>query len=90
MEITQHAFDRAKERYNLNEKSFTRLAEKAFNEGHRQDSLKGKLKKYVNYLAKEYKSTPIIFGELLFFFKNDKLITTYQLPSEFKKYLLFL
>ena len=48
MEITQHAFDRAKERYNLNEKSFTRLAEKAFNEGHRQDYVNGKLKKYVN------------------------------------------
>ena len=33
IEISQHAYDRASERYSLNRKSFTRLAEKAFEQG---------------------------------------------------------
>ena len=87
IEITEHAYDRAIERYSLNRKSFTRLAQKAFEKGKKQSDLKGKFKRYVNYLAKEYKSTPIVFGEFLFFFKGEVLITTYQTPPEFKKYL---
>lgn len=90
IEITKHAFNRAKERYGLNKKSFKRLAEKAYDLGKRQNDLKGKLKKYVSYLAKEYKSVPILYGSFLYFFKNDRLITTYQLPSEFIKYLQIL
>lgn len=87
IEITEHAYDRALERYSLNRKSFTRLAQKAFEQGKRQNDLKGKFKRYVSYLAKEYKSTPIVFGEFLFFFNGERLITTYQTPSEFKKHL---
>ena len=87
IEITQHAYDRASERYSLNIKSFTRLAEKAFEQGKRQNDLKGKFKRYVSYLAKEYKSSPIVFVEFLFFFNGKKLITTYQVESKYKKYL---
>lgn len=87
IEISQHAYDRALERYSLNRKSFTRLVEKAFEQGKRQNDLKGKFKRYVSYLAKEYKSSPIVFGEFLFFFNGNRLITTYQVDSQFKKYL---
>ena len=87
IEISQHAYDRASERYSLNRKSFTRLAQKAFEQGKRQNDLKGKFKRYVSYLAKEYKSSPIVFVEFLFFFNGKKLITTYQVESKYKKYL---
>lgn len=87
IEITEHAYLRANERLNLGKDSFTRLAEKAFDVGKKQKDLKGKLKKYVSFLAKEYKSVPIIYGEFLFFFRQNKLITTYQIPTELKKYI---
>jgi len=87
IQISLHAYDRAKQRYGLSEKSFKRLAEKAYDLGKRQTDLKGKLKKYVCYLAKEYKSVPVLYGTFLYFFKNDRLITTYQLPQEYIKYL---
>lgn len=87
IEISQHTYERAQERYSLNRKSFTRLVQKAFEQGKRQNDLKGKFKRYVSYLAKEYKSTPVVFGEFLFFFYGEKLITTYQVEREFKKYL---
>lgn len=87
IEITQHALERGQDRYNLSKKSFTRLSEKAFEQGKKQNELKGKLKRYVGALAKEYKSSPILYGEFLFFFIGSTLITTYSVPAEFKKYL---
>lgn len=87
MEITAHCYQRAKERYSLNKDSFDRLAEKAFNEGKKPKDFKGRIRKYIDKLGREHNTTPIVFGEYLFFFISSRLITTYQIPSEYKKYL---
>lgn len=87
MEISNHCFERAKERYSLNKESFQRLVGKALIEGRGQNDLKGNLKKYIGNLAKQYKAKTIIYGEFILFFGGDVLITTYQVPNNLKKYL---
>ena len=87
IEISLHAIIRAKERYKLNKNSFTKLAEKAFKEGRRPKDFRGRFRKYLDKLSIEHNTTPVVFGEYLFFFIGEKLITTYCVESEYKKYL---
>ena len=87
MEITQHAYDRARERLGLNKNSFERLVEKALISGRKANTFKGIIKKYLDKLSITYKTSPVVYGEYLLFFVGEKLITTYQLPSNLKKYL---
>lgn len=89
MEITKHALERGKERLNLNEKSFTKLATKALELGKTHAECKGRLKRYADKLWLEYKSANNIrfYGDNIFFFADQKLITVYQCPHEFHKHL---
>lgn len=87
--ITDHAYDRANERLSLTKDSFARLAMKAFELGITHADAKGRLRKYMDSLWFKYKSANNvkIYGENLFFFKDNLLITTYQIPHELKKFL---
>lgn len=87
--ITDHAYLRAKERLSLNKKSIDRLASSAFKSGIKQSDTKGQLKKYIDNLWFEYKTANNIriYGEIIYFFSNNRLITLYQIPNEFKKTL---
>jgi len=89
MELTQHAIERCKERLNLNERSLSRLAQKALKTGKRHSECKGRLKKYLDKLWLEYKvcNNIRINGEILFLFKDDKLITLYQVPLDLRKWI---
>lgn len=89
--ITNHAYNRAKERLNLNRKSLERLVEKALKFGLKETEAKAKLKKYLEEQFKPYPDSHArIYGEVLFIFCGescDKLVTLYQLPQELKKYI---
>ena len=87
MEITQHAYDRARERLGLNKKSFKKMVERALISGRKVNTFKGTIKKYLDKLSITYKTSPVVYGEYILFFVGEKLITTYQLPSTLKKYL---
>jgi len=89
MELTQHAIERSKERLNLNERSLLRLAKKALETGKKHSECKGRLRKYLDKLWLEYKicNNPRISGEVLFLFRDDRLITLYQIPLELRKWI---
>lgn len=87
MEITQHAYDRARERLGLNKNSFDRLVEKTLISGRKANTFKGTIRKYFDRLSIIYKTSPVVYGEYLLFFVGGRVITTYQLPSHLKKYL---
>lgn len=89
MELTTHSIERCKERLNLNEKSLQRMAEKALKEGKSHSECKGKLRKYLNKLWLKYKTAnnPRIHGEVLFLFRDDVLITLYQIPLDLRKWI---
>lgn len=87
--ITDHAFERAEERLNIGKKSLERFANKAYAQGIKHADTKGKLKKYITKIwavDKEVNNVRI-YGENVFLFVDNRLITLYQLPNEFKKYV---
>lgn len=89
MELTKHSIERAKSRLNLNERSISRLAEKALETGKKHSECKGKLRKYIDKIYLEYKTANNIriYGHIIFLFVGEKLITLYQIPNDLKKWL---
>ena len=87
IEITTHAFERARERLGLKKNSFEKFVLKAVQHGIHNHECKGLLKKYIDELIDEDNKSIVIYGEAMLFFSDNILVTTYLLPSEYKKYL---
>ena len=87
--ITEHAFDRAKERLALNEGAFKKIVTRAYLQGIRHRDTKGTLNDYITKLYMQYKNANNIriYGEVVYLFNNHTLITLYQIPNDLKKYL---
>lgn len=87
--ITQHAYDRAKQRFSWKPDVLDKMAKKAFIEGIQHKELKSKLHKYITKIWFKHRScnNVRIYGENIFFFSNNILITTYQLPNDLRKYI---
>lgn len=83
MKITKHAYRRAKQRLGLGRKAFTNLAYKARKEG--VTDFKGRLVHRRNEILSKYPNcTVVMYGEVLYIFKGDFLITLYHLPYELR------
>ena len=89
--ITKHAYERSKERLNWKPSVLDKMAEKAFLEGFSHKDAKGSLKKYITKLWFSYKHSDNvkIYGENIFFFNKNKLITLYQLPHNLRKFIKY-
>lgn len=87
--ITNHAYERAKDRLSLRQESFDRLAEKAMSEGIKHSDTKGRLNRYLTKLWAQNKQANNIrvYGENVFLFIDTKLVTVFQIPNELRKYL---
>jgi hypothetical protein len=84
--ITDHAFQRAKERMGFDRKATERIAMKAFVAGKRHTQCKGQLKKYLDTLYLQYQvaNNMRVYGEAIYLFANNRLVTIYNLPNEYK------
>lgn len=80
--ITNHVYIRAKERCGLKHKSLDRIALKAFNNGKVHNDYKGRAKSYLDkvYLMYENINNMRIYGEYIFLFNYNVLITVYLIP----------
>lgn len=87
--VTKHAYDRAKERFKWNTKTVNKMALKALKEGTEHHETKGKFKKYISSLwaRNEVCNNIRIYGENLYLFTDNILITLYRCPQEYIKYL---
>jgi hypothetical protein len=84
--ITDHAFERAKERLSMNKAAFVRVAERAYLKGIGAKHVSGNLKRYLNGRFLQSKiGNIVVHGENLFMFKKNLLITVYQLPNNLRK-----
>lgn len=88
---TKHAKDRARERFHWNENSLNKMMAMAFEKGITHSKAKGKLKKFIDKLWLDYKqcNNIRIYGENIYFFAANKLITLYRLDNNLIKYLKF-
>ena len=85
--ITDHAYEMAKDRLSMNRGSFEKLAGKAFLLGVKQADSAGNLKKYIDskYFVAKSANNIRIYGENLFVFSKNTLITVYQIPNNLRK-----
>lgn len=87
MILTHHSIERGQERAGLCPEAFHKLAGKAFHEGIRHKDTAGALHRYLTALYKaERKANNIrIYGEFVYLFCGEVLVTVLHLPNEFKK-----
>lgn len=101
IKITDHAYDRAKERLGFNRKALARMAEIAFLEGIGHSETSGRLHKYIAARAASYmrKGQALrMYGEAVYCFniRNNKatgkeetvLITVWAIPKNLKNQAL--
>lgn len=88
--ITEHAYHRAKERLGFDKHAIEKIADKAFSEGIKHGKAKGRLRKYIDSIFFQYRTANNIrvYGENIFLFNGNTLITVYQLPQNLKKLAL--
>lgn len=91
MTITDHAYERAKERLSLNKAALERLAVKALEQGKKHSDTKGQLKKYIDGLWFRHRNANNVrlYGENLFLFVDNTLVTVYQLPNNLRKHMKY-
>lgn len=89
--VTKHAYRRAKERLKWKTKVLDKMAAKAFSEGIKHKDTKGALQRYVTKLW--FKNRQInnakIYGENIYLFSDNVLVTIYQLPNDLRKYVKY-
>ena len=85
--ITDHAYDRAKERLSWKHSVLDKMAEKAFLEGVTHKDTKSHLSKYITKIWFQHRTANNvrIYGENIYLFHNNTLITIYQLPNNLRK-----
>ena len=86
-EITDHAFNRAKERLGWNATTIMRMAGKALNDGVAHADTRGRLNRYLSmlYLTHRTGNNTRIYGEHVYVFHDNLLITVLNLPHRLKR-----
>jgi len=89
--VTEHAYEKAKERMNWKPKVLDKMMQKAFYKGIQHKDTKGTLKKHITKLWHRYKfcNNVRIYGENIYFFSNKRLITLYRLNNKLIKHLKY-
>lgn len=84
--LTKHACKRARQRYRWNSQTLNRIALRAFESGLKSNNTKGYLKNYLDQTSEEHCRTSNLrlYGETVFVFYNNILITLWALPPELR------
>lgn len=82
MTITDHAYDRAKERCGLNKRAFNRMLQKAIASSISHGNTKGRLFKYIQsrIMAYTFKCKVLVHDKYLILYLGETVITIYQIP----------
>ena len=84
--LTTHACERARQRYRWNSQTLNRMALKAFEQGLKRKNTKGYLKIYLDKRWETHKKVSHfrLYGEIVFVFYYNNLITLWPLPAELR------
>ena len=84
MYITKHAQKRLRERLGLNKKSMQRMVERAYDKGKDTEQFQGGMRQYLNNIEKSHKQLHgskafiKVYGDFIFLFVNENLITVFH------------
>lgn len=87
LKITDHAYKRAKKRMSWRADVLDKMASKAICLGITHSKSKGNLKRYFTKIYLQYRKANNIrvYGENIFIFNNNTLITIFRLPQSLIK-----
>lgn len=85
--VTDHAYDRIKERMSLSKKAAVRLASKVLECGITHSEATGKLKQFLDklYLTHKNGNNMRVYGQFVYLFKGSVLITVIMLEEHLVK-----
>ena len=85
--VTDHGKQRVRKRVGISKKSVERLVNIAYHKGITHKSAPSFLKRYFYHLWKKYESANNIriYGDLVYIFHNNILITVFHIPPKFNK-----
>ena len=88
--MTDHGAMRMHKRLGIKKKAVESAFQVALVNGKPAKEFKGKLKKFLDREARFYKSTPLIYGQNIYWVsKQDELITVIPVPAHLRKYLKY-
>lgn len=87
--ITHHAYERARERMSWNKATTKRMALKALTKGRTYQQFAGRVRRFLTgiYGAKRSANNIRVYGQDIYVFRNNRLITLYRLPNELVRLL---
>lgn len=83
MEISKHAYNRAKQRMGLNKKGFTSFCNKAIKANVHLGQTYGRLRKYLyaQILAYKYKAKVLLQDDYILVINEQTIVTVYKAPN---------
>ncbi len=85
--LTDQGEKRMRKRLGLNKSGLEKSFGDALLRGKKHSEFKGAFKRFLDEKAILYRSMPIIHGHNIYWVKGSSLITVYQVPARFRKYL---
>lgn len=84
--VTRHAAKRIRQRLGLNKRATQRHAQLAFDQGFSHAQARGRLKRHMNRLFLDHGNATNmrVYGEFIYLFAQDVLITVVPLPHNMK------
>jgi len=84
--ISRHAFDRMKERNGWNKKTAIRMIKKVYDFGVDPENVKGEYRAWIKHRESKYPDSVLkMYGQNLYVFKNNILITVLQASKNYKQ-----
>jgi hypothetical protein len=85
--VTEHAFQRAKQRLGWPPSATARMAQKALDCGVRHQDTAGRLRRFLDhqFLLHGHGNNTRIYGQHVFIFEGPVLITILYLPNELRR-----
>ncbi len=78
--ITEHGYDRLKQRNGWNKKTANRMAQRVYRDGHRINDIKGYVRIWMKSKDQCEESEYVVYGENLYVFRENCLITSIHVP----------
>ena len=82
--ITEHAYTRIKQRNRWSRKTADRMVQKVYDSGKRPEEIKGYLKAWMREKINEDNNGNdfVLYGEMVYVFRENALITVLHTPSK--------
>lgn len=87
MKITKHGSERMEERTGLSKSSQEKMFQLALTSGTERNNYTGQFGRYLDKLMLSQKAQIKIYGNFIYIYKQNSLITVLNVPTKYRKYL---